>query len=175
MEKKSEVDERGIVRWGGKGLMDAQASERLRGLTADEEARVEVMGLTENKLTVAPRELLELGGLKWLSLSRNFISSLPSFIGHLTPLEVLSLFGNELATLPVSMTSLQKLERYVNPRFSCFLSAHFLALPGSSSGATTGCRSISRETPLTTNPPRPFSRTLRPSLSSATKRCGPRR
>ena len=174
MEKKSEVDDNGRVSWEGKGLTDEQASERVLALTADEKAFVRFMYLHENKLTAVPHELLELGSLKRLYLQNNSILSLPSFIGQLTSLEWLHLRQNQLAMLPGSMTNLQQLKGYVNPRFSCFFFAHFLALPGCTSGETSSCRSISRSTPMTTSPPRLFSRTLPPSLSSATKRCGPR-
>jgi len=174
MEKKSAVDEYGEVEWGGKGLTDEQASERLRGFSADEKVRAQFIDLYINKLTGLPRELLELGSLKTLDLSNNFISSLSSFIGQLTSLETLTLYDNLLSTLPSSMTNLQQLQVYVNPRFSCFFSAHSLVLAGCASAATSSCRSIFRSGLTTTNPLRLFSRTLRPSLSSATKRCGPR-
>ena len=174
MEKKSEVDENGRVWWEEKGLTDEQASEHLRGLTADEKARARFIFLQSNKLTVAPRELLELGSLKILLLGNNFISSLPSFIGKVTSLEGLYLNNNQLATLPASMTNLQQLWRYVNPRFSCFFSAHSLCFAVYTLRVMSSCRSIFSGTPPTTNPLRLFSRTLLPSLSSATKRCGPR-
>ena len=124
MEKEREVDEYGRVSLGRKGLTDEQASERLRGLTAKEKARVVGMGLFNNKLTVVPRELLELGSLEGLNLENNFISSLPSFIGQLTSLERLYLSRNQLETLPASMTNLQQLWRYVIPVFLCFFFAH---------------------------------------------------
>jgi len=131
MEKKeSEVDEHGYVRWEKKGLTDEQASEFLRALTAEEKARVLVMRLSENDLTVVPREVLELGSLTELYLGLNRISSLPSSFGQLTSLEVLRLDSNQLSTLPASMTNLQQLEEFVNPRFSCFFSAHSLAYAG---------------------------------------------
>jgi len=124
MEKKSEVDEYGEVWWEEEGLTDEQASERFRGFTADEKARAQFMYLFNNKLTVLPRELLELRSLKMLNLENNFISSLPSFIGQLTSLERLYLSRNQLETLPASMTNLQQLWRYVIPVFLCFFFAH---------------------------------------------------
>ena len=172
MEKKSEVDQLGSVRWGKKGLTDEQTSERLQGLSAEEKARVKIVYLFGNNLTVVPRALLELASLKWLDLSFNFISSLPSSFGQLTALEGLYLNNNQLATLPGSMTKLQQLRVYVNPRFSCFFSAHSLVLAGCISRTTTSCRDIFKSSLTTPNPLRLFSRTLPPSPSCATKRCG---
>ena len=130
MEKESDVNEHGIVRWEEKDLTEQQASQRLQGLTAEEKARVQVMRLFGNNLTVVPRELLELGSLTVLSLSKNFISSLPSSFGQLTSLTTLYLHDNLLSTLPASMTNLQQLRQYVNPRFSCFFSVDSLVLAG---------------------------------------------
>ena len=174
MEKASEVDDVGWVWWGLKRLTDEQASERLQGFTADEKARARVMYLDNNKLTVLPIELLELGSLKELWLENNCISSLPSFLGQLTTLKGLLLDDNQLATLPASMTNLQQLQAYVNPRFSCFFSAHSLALLGWTSGATSSCHSIFKSSPTTASPLRLFSRRLQRLPRSATKRRGPR-
>ena len=174
MEKESEVDADGDVWWEYKDLTDEQASERLRGLTAEEKARARFMDLSDNDLTVLPRKLVELVSLKALYLDDNCISSLPSSFGKLTSLEHLYLNDNQLATLPASMTNLQQLTLYVNLRFSCFFSAHSLALVGWTSQTMSSCQSIFRSIPSITNPLRLFSRTLPPSLSSATKRCGPR-
>ena len=127
MEKKSEVDEVGIVSWQSKRLTDEQASERLGGgFTAEERARVRDMRLFCNRLTIVPCEVLGLTRLEVLVLNNNFITSLASFIGQLTALKGLHLENNLLATLPASMTNLQQLEWFVNLRCPCFRSVSFL-------------------------------------------------
>ena len=130
MEKESEVDANGRVWWGQKRLTDDQLKELLQGFTADEKARARFMHVFSNRLTIVPREVLELKGLKVLNLTNNCLSSLPSFIGQLTSLEGLLLSGNELETMLASMTNLQQLNWYVNPRFSCFFSAYSLVFAG---------------------------------------------
>ena len=128
MEKNSEVNRKGKVWWGEKGLTDERLKELLRGLTAGEKARVRALLLYRNDLTVVPDELMELRSLKHLNIRDNRISSLPSSVGQLTSMEFLYLDDNQLSMLPATMSNLQQLWRYVNPRFSCFLSPHSLSL-----------------------------------------------
>jgi len=65
--------------------------------------------LNWNKFTEMPIEIRELKHITWLSLSNNGLINLPSWIGDLENLEVLTVTDNEISNLPSEIQKLKKL------------------------------------------------------------------
>ncbi|EPG84205.1 leucine-rich repeat domain-containing protein [Leptospira santarosai] len=71
---------------------------------------VRILDLSENQLTILPKEIGKLQKLQLLDLSRNRLITLPKEIERLQNLLSLDLNENQLTTLPKEIGKLQKLQ-----------------------------------------------------------------
>ena len=73
-------------------------------------ANIEELILSENKITVLPRDIGKLNNLKWLVVSDNLLENIPASICKLVNLEGLFLSGNKIKTIPKDIINLKKLK-----------------------------------------------------------------
>jgi hypothetical protein len=73
-------------------------------------SRLEMLDLSENRLTRLPESFEKLTNLTHLGLNDNQFTSLPELFGELTKLQVLNLRGNQLTRLPESFGKLADLQ-----------------------------------------------------------------
>ena len=71
---------------------------------------MQLLDLSNNKLTSLPREISSLNGLRTLILDSNNLSKLPIDLKHCESLKTLSVRNNQLASLNKSLSELTNLE-----------------------------------------------------------------
>jgi leucine-rich repeat protein SHOC2 len=86
--------------------------------------RLEILGLSENQITILPTQIGLLTSLRYLNLSKNQITILPTQIGLLTSLQKLDLRNNKLSFIPSDLVSKQQ-QRH---QYTLILSQNFYEL-----------------------------------------------